>query len=125
MDTKSKIMILGDGPTSRLLPDCFLSSDFSLRFVNAINLYQSLITNYYSLFIINFYKPGSWGKLQIKQLKAIKSVLKVPVIAIIPENSLVRIKEVLNYGVDDIIITPINNHVFMNKIKYNLIKTTH
>ena len=116
-EKRLKILIVQDKEISRNLYKLSLKN-YSLSFCNSEKtIYTKLSMNNFQLIIIDIRRPGSKDSLSlIKELRANKDFLKIPIICITSFDSNDQKANVLNAGADIYLLKPVSRNILIGII---------
>ncbi len=118
MEEKSlKILIVEDEEISRNLYKLWLKN-YDLSFSDSEkSMYDKLSNNNFQLIIMDIGLPGSKDGLSlIKELKANKDFLKIPIACITSYDSFDQRANVLNAGADVYLVKPVSRNILIDII---------
>lgn len=110
-----KILIVEDEEISRNLYGLWLKN-YNLLFCDSEkSMYDKLSNNNFQLIIMDIGLPGSKDGLSlIKELKANKDFLKIPIACITSYDSLDQRANVLNAGADVYLVKPVSRNILID-----------
>lgn len=114
-----KIIIVDDTPDIRAKWKKLLNKE-RFQVIEAINshqLFATLVNEDIDLIIIELFLGAEHGYYIIKRLKEDPNYAKIPIMVASGERRRASILEVINTGVDDYLIKPVDTELFLKRVK--------